>query len=145
MGGGEAAEQGSAPELYLSLSLPGENLGSITSAANSWGVRTHLIRYHPVLQYQGWALVPMSMLLQHCINFSRAAPGKGLCRHSGKGRSIENGERNIEVVGSCLGKQGPECFIAAGANEGSSTAAKPETSLTRGENSSWPRSSEQRS
>ena len=35
---GQAAEQSSAPEVYLSLSLPGENLGAITSAANSWGV-----------------------------------------------------------------------------------------------------------
>ena len=36
---GQLQEQGSAPEVYLSLSLQGDNLGSITAAADSWGVR----------------------------------------------------------------------------------------------------------
>ena len=36
---GQLQEQGSAPEVYLSLLLQGDNLGSITAAADSWGVR----------------------------------------------------------------------------------------------------------
>ena len=40
---GQLQEQGSAPEVYLSLSLQGDNLGSITAAADSWGVRGSLL------------------------------------------------------------------------------------------------------
>ena len=64
---GQLQEQGSAPEVYLSLSLQGDNLGSITAAADSWGVRgSPLISAHAAENLR--SACALSLLSMHVRN-----------------------------------------------------------------------------
>jgi hypothetical protein len=45
---GSEAEQGAAlPELYVNLTLHSDDMGSVTTAADSWGVRIQLTHVLP--------------------------------------------------------------------------------------------------